>query len=449
MNARYNRGEEEAIPHLKRAVELDPNFAIAWANLGQAESNINEPVLGEEYIRKAYALRDRTSETERFYVDTHYFQVAEDDETKAIEVYKAWAEAYPHDLVPFNNLSVAYQHQGKWEESLTWSNLAVKNAPDDVIPIYARSWTYVGLGRFDDAKTTIDQAVARGSDTSRFHFTLYILAFLRNDRAAMDHELAEAPKYGPGAVADITAVEAMTQAYHGKLNAAKAAFRRAYDVAHAASLNGSMASALYGQACAEALAGDTAAARRDTAPFLAITNAHLYRMRAARVFALAGDEAQAEALLNTLLKERPNATVLNNYDAPVIRAQIELARNNPAKAIEALEPTFEFELADGDLGSGGGGKGMLANYLRAEAYLKLGKGAEAAAEYQKIIDHPGIVRNHMTGALAHWGLGRAYAVEGDQAKARLAYQDFFALWKDADPDVPVLRQAKAEYAKLK
>jgi eukaryotic-like serine/threonine-protein kinase len=448
MNARYNRGEEEAIPHLKRAVELDPNFAIAWANLGQAESNINEPVVGEEYIRKAYALRDRTSETERFYVDTHYFQVAENDETKAIEVYKSWAEAYPHDLVPFNNLSVAYQHEGKWEESLTWSNLAVKNAPDDVIPIYARAWTYVGLGRFDDAKTTIDQAMARGSDTSRFHYTLYILAFLRNDRAAMDHEIAGAAKWGPDAVADMAALEGFTQAYHGKMNAAKAAFKRSYDAARSASLTGSMASALYGQAYAEVLAGDTGAAKRDTAAFLATTDAHLYRMRAARLFALAGDEAQAEALLNSLQKERPNGTLLNNYDAPVIRAQIELARNNPAKAIEALQPTVEFELADGDLGGGGGGKSMLANYLRAEAYLKLGKGAEAAAEYQKIIDHPGNVRNHMTGALAHLGLGRAYALQGDQAKARLAYQDFFALWKDADPDVPVLKEAKAEYAKL-
>ncbi len=449
MNARYNRGEEEAIPDLKKAVELDPNFAIAWANLGQAELNINEPVLGEEYTRKAYALRDRTSETERFYVDTHYFQLVENDELKAIETYKAWADAYPHDLVPFNNISVGYQHLGKWDESLEWSNRAIKISPDDVIPVYARSWTYVGLGRFDDAKTTIDNAMARGMDTPRFHYTLYMLAFLRNDRATMDRELAGAAKFGPGAESDLAALEGSTQAYYGKMNTARASFKRAYDVAHAASLTGSKVNALYGQAYAEALAGDSPAAKRDGAAFLAISDSYLYRLRAARIFALAGDVARAESLVNQIQKERPNATLLNNYDAPVIRAQIELARNNPAKAIELLQPTVEFELADGDVGGEGGGKSMLANYLRGEAYLKSGKGAEAVAEYQQIIDHPGSVRNHMTGALAHFGLGRAYALQGDAAKARLAYQDFFALWKDADTDVPVLVQAKAEYAKLK
>ncbi len=210
-----------------------------------------------------------------------------------------------------------------------------------------------------------------------------------------------------------------------------------------------MAHALSAQAYVEALVGDSAAAKRDGNATLALTDAVAFRIRGARALALAGDAARAEAVVDQLQKAQPNATLLNNYDAPVIRAQIELARNSPAKAIEALQPTLAFELADSDLGGSGGGKGMIANYVRGAAYLKLGKGAEAAAEYQKLIDHPGNVRNHVTGALARLGLGRAYALEGDAAKARLAYQDFFALWKDADADVPVLVQAKAEYAKLK
>ncbi len=179
--------------------------------------NINEPQTAEDDIRKAYALRDRTSETERDYVDTHYYQVVEGDEIKSVEIYKAWAEAYPHDLVPANNIGVAMGHEGKWEESLEWSNRAIKAAPDDVIPIYARAWTFVGLGRFDDAKSTIDQAQARGMDTARFHYVLYHLAFLRNDQAAMDREVVAVSKYGPDAAADIATLQGETLAYHGKL----------------------------------------------------------------------------------------------------------------------------------------------------------------------------------------------------------------------------------------
>ena len=243
-------------------------------------------------------------------------------------------------------------------------------------------------------------------------------------------------------------VQGQTYAYHGKMTEARAAFKRGYDTAQTGGLKSEMASPLYYQALSEALVGDATAAKRDVGAFSAISNSYLYRTRAARVFALAGDNTRAESLANQLAKERPNATSFNTYDQPVIRAQIALNENNPAKAIELLEPAREYELADGDVANAGGGKGMLVNYVLGQAYVKLGKGAEAAAEFQKIIDHPGVVRNYLPGALAHLGLGRAYALQGELAKARLAYQDFFALWKDADPDVPILKEAKAEYAKL-
>jgi predicted Zn-dependent protease len=190
----------------------------------------------------------------------------------------------------------------------------------------------------------------------------------------------------------------------------------------------------------EALYGDTAGAKRDVPLFLAASNSFLYRTRAARVLAIAGDTARAEAQADALAKERPEATLTGGYDVPVIRGMVELARKNPSKAIDALQPATEYELADT--------KALLANTARGDAYLATHQGTQAAAEFQKVIDHVGIVRNEPNGALARLGLARAYAEAGDAAKARLAYQDFFALWKDADPDVPVLKEAKAEYAKL-
>jgi tetratricopeptide (TPR) repeat protein len=201
-----------------------------------------------------------------------------------------------------------------------------------------------------------------------------------------------------------------------------------------------MAQALYLQALVEAMYGDTAGAKRDVPLFLAASNSFLYRTRAARILALTGDSAHAEAQADALEKERPNGTLTINYDVPTIRGIVALDRKNPEKALEALQPALPYELADT--------KGLLATSVRGDAYLAAHQGPQAAAEFQKVIDHSGISRNEPNAALAHLGLARAYALSGDAAKARVAYQDFFGLWKDADPDVPVLKQAKAEYAKL-
>jgi serine/threonine protein kinase len=440
MDARESKSDDVAIPYLKQAVELDPNFAMAWANLGQAETNINESQLGEEYTRKAYELRDRTNETERLYVDTHYADNVSGDQLKAIELYKTWAEEYPHDFIPRNNLSVAYARIGDWKQCMEWSSRAIALVPDDVIVNYARGTSFLGAQRLDDAKMAMDQAMAKGLDTPRFHWTLYYVAFAQNDRSAMDHEVAYVAKFGPDTVSAFLALEGLTAAYHGKLGEARGFFKRSYDVAHGASLKEGMALALYQQALVEALYGDTAGAKRDVALFLAASDSFLYRTRAARVLALTGDSAHAEAQADALEKERPNGTLTIGYDLPTIRGIAELNRKNAAKALDALQPALQYELADT--------KGLLASSVRGDAYLATHQGAQAAAEFQKVVDHSGVSRNEPQAALAHLGLGRAYALSGDNAKARLAYQDFFALWKDADADVPVLKQAKAQYAKL-
>ena len=438
--ARTTKSDEVAIPYLKQAVELDPNFAMAWANLGQAETNINETQLGEEYTRKAYELRDRTNETERLYVDTHYADNVSGDQLKAIELYKTWAEEYPHDFIPRNNLSVAYARIGDWKQCMEWSARAIALVPDDVIVNYARGTSFMGAQRLDDAKMSVEQAMAKGLDTPRFHWTLYYVAFAQNDRATMDHEVAYVAKFGPDTVAQFQVLEGLTAAYHGKLGDARGHFKRAHDVAQAAASKEGMAFALYQQALVEALYGDAAGAKRDVALFVATSNSFLYRTRAARVLALAGDSAHAEAQADALEKERPNGTLAVGYDLPTIRGVAELNRKNAAKALDALQPALQYELADT--------KGLLATSVRGDAYLAAHQGTQAAAEFQKVIDHSGISRNEPNAALAHLGLARAYALNGDAAKARVAYQDFFGLWKDADADVPVLKQAKAEYAKL-
>jgi eukaryotic-like serine/threonine-protein kinase len=441
MDARQNKGDDIAIPFLRQAVALDPNFAIAYGNLGQAEINVGETQLGEEYTQKAYDLRDRTSEAEKFYVDTHYFENLQGDEIKSEEVYKVWRQTYPRDFIPVNNLGVIYEHTGQWDRALAIVLDAEKLAPDDVILILQKSVSYLGLGRIDEAKATIDQALARKVDTPLFHRQLYFIAFLQSDRAGMDREMAASLKLSPEVSAFAIALDGLTSAYAGRMSKARTSWKRAYDGAHAAGLKGGMATTLQMQAYTEALTGDAAAAKRDAAAALAASNSFASRVRVARTLAIAGDTARAETLADQLTKERPTATLAIGYDLPVVRAQIELHRNNPAKAIELLQPALAYEL--------GFSKGMLATYVRGQAYLQLHQGAEAAAEFQKIVDHPGVVLNELTGALAHLGLARAYALQGDDAKARLAYQDFFALWKDADSDVPVLKDAKAEYAKLK
>jgi tetratricopeptide (TPR) repeat protein len=192
---------------------------------------------------------------------------------------------------------------------------------------------------------------------------------------------------------------------------------------------------------AEAEVGDDTGARRDAAAALGNNSASLRaRTNAAYALARAGDAARAEAVVAVLAKENPSNTMVNSFDLPVIRATLEIGRNNPAKAVEILQSVMPFDLANQ--------RAMLSTYQRGRAYLALHKGSEAAAEFQKIVDHPGVVLNSITGALAKLGLARAYAAEGDPAKARVAYQDFFALWKDADPNVPILLAAKSEYAKL-
>jgi serine/threonine protein kinase/tetratricopeptide (TPR) repeat protein len=441
LQARANKGEETAAPFFKQAVALDPNFAMAYATLGQVQTNMGERSVGAEYTKKAYTLRDRASEAEKFYIDSHYYDNVTGDVDQGIQVYQLWTQTYPRDAIPWNNLGVSYSLLGQWEKSLPAVRQANQLDPDDSISFVALAGSYVGLGRFDEAKATLDQAIARKLDVPNLHQMLYLLAFVQNDLPTMDRELSIFASKGPTAEALSFALAGQTEAYSGRIEKARGSLERARTAYAGLHRDEPAAQALNILAIIEAEVGDDAGARGDAVAALALNSASLrVRTDAAYVFARAGDAARAESIAAEIAKDHPSNTLTNGFDLPTIHAAIEIGRNNPAKAVEILQRAVPYELANQ--------RRMLSTYQRGRAYLALHKGTEAAAEFQKIADHPGVVHNSVTGALAKLGLARAYTLEGDTAKARVTYQDFLALWKDADPKIALLVAAQSEYGKL-
>jgi serine/threonine protein kinase len=438
--ARGNKGEDSAAPFFKQAVALDPNFAMAYAVLGQVETNLGERSIGTEYTKKAYDLRDRASEPEKFYIESHYHNNVTGDVEKGIQVYQLWAQTYPRDSIPRGNLAVEYTSLGQWEKALPEALEAHRISPDESINVFQVAFIYMGLGRLDEAKATINEALARKLDVPTFHFLLYQLAFLQRDSATMAHELSTLSNFSPETAAVASLIEANSEAYWGHLGKAQASFQASARGAESLGKKGSAANANAAQAFIEAVVDDAAAAKKDAAAALAFDSSPQLQSEAAYAFARAGDAARAELLVGEIAKEHPSGTLENAYDFPTIRAAIETNRNNPGKAVEILQPVLPYDLANN--------RELLSAYERGRACLLLHKGNEAAAEFQKLLDHQGIVKNSIVGALAHLQLGRAYAIAGDSAKARAAYQDFFALWKDADANIPILVAAKSEYAKL-
>src|SRR6202789_1391025 len=336
---RTTQGDEASTPFFKQAVALDPNFAIAYATLGQVEWNQGEHALGIEYTEKAYALRDRASEAEKFYIDSHYYGNVTGDVDQAEQVYQLWTQTYPRDSIPFNNLAVCYVQLGQWEKALPIVRQAHQLAPEESLAFVGLGSAYVGLGRFDEAKATIDQALAAKLDVSNFHRILYWLAFLQNDSAAMDRELSILASRGPENAASALVLAAATEAYTGRMEKARASTERARTAYEALHENEPAAQALSTLAMKEAEVGDDPGARRDAAAALANHSASLSaRANAAYALARAGDAARAESILAELAKDHPSDTILNSFDLPVTRAALEIGRNIPARAIEILQP---------------------------------------------------------------------------------------------------------------
>jgi serine/threonine protein kinase/Flp pilus assembly protein TadD len=434
-----------AVAPLQRAIRLDPNFAMAYASLGTIYSNLGEKNQSAENTRKAYELRDRVSEREKFYIESHYYHYVAGDLEKAGQVYELWARAYPRDDVPPTNLGVIYTSLGQHDKALAAALDDLQLDPGSAISYANIVGCYIALNRLEEARAIDEKAHAKKLDSPSLSEYEYALAFLQNDAAGMAKQVAHAA--GSAGVEDVLLdMEADTAAYSGRLGKARELTRRAVASAEHADEKETGASYQAEAAIREALFGNTAEARQRTAAALALSTGRDVQFAAALALAIAGDSPRAQSLSEDLVRRFPDDTMVQFNYLPAIRAQLALARRDAPKAVEALQPAAPSELglpSESNLNLS-----LCPVYLRGEAYLAMHQGREAAAEMQKILDHPGLVVNESIGALAHVGLGRAYALSGDTAKAKTAYQDFFALWKDADPDIPILKQAKAEYGKL-
>jgi eukaryotic-like serine/threonine-protein kinase len=432
-----------AIPFLRHAIQIDPNFATAYNALGLAYGNLGESILSAEAIRKAYELRERVSERERLGIEGVYYAEALGDLNKAQQTWELWIQTYPRDWVPHNLLGATLAGLGQYDQAISETREAIRLNSADGIDYGVLVGEYVGLNRADDAQSVAKQATAQGLEQAVEGLPLYGLAFLQNDQAGMARQInLTAGK--PGIEDPLLATEADTAAYFGRLQQARQFSRSAADSAHRAGENETAATYVANESLRDALFGLYPEARQQARAALVQSHGVVVEFSSAMSLAILGDATGAQTLADDLAKLFPENTLVQSACLPELRAQLALDRGDPAKAIELLQNAVPYELggfpAEFSLGPA---------YVRGEAYLAARKGNEAAAEFQKILDHRGIVLNAPLGALAHLQIGRAYALAGDKDKARVAYQDFLALWKDADPDIPVLKQAKAEYAKLR
>jgi len=438
------KGDSEAVPFMKRAIELDPNFAMAYAGLGIEYSNLGQAGLASEYARKAYSLRDHVSDRERYRISAFYFQYVTGEIDKAVEAYQLWAKSYPRDMVPHGNVGSLYSSLGEYDKAVSETEAAQHLEP--TITDYANLATdYLAVNRLQDARTTLQEAQQNHFDGLFIRTNLYSIAFLTGDPAQMAAQSAWAAGR-PGEEDQMLNIEADTEAYYGRMAKARDLARRAADSAVRADAKETAAQWIVWQAVREVEVGDVAAAKQSVAHALALAPGRDVRVLSAQVLARAGEFSQAKAIIDTLKKSEGTNMYLKDYWFPVVEASMDLAQHAPDRAIIALEPSLPYELGSPTPENTGT---LQPAYLRGLAYLAQKNGAAAAAEFQKLIDHTGVVQNFLLGSLARLQLARAYAVSGDSVKAKSAYQNFLTLWKDADPDVPILKQAQAEYTRLK
>ena len=444
----YATGSLAAIPFYRHATELDPNLALAYAMLGRSHGDIGETDTASEYIRKAYDLRDRASEPEKYFITTNFHIVITGDLEKAKQSCELWMQAYPRADTPHNLLSGGiYPVFGQYEKAVEEGTEGVRLSPDFAIAYTNLMFDYISLNRLDEAKGSYEEALKHKLDNQFMSTGRYVIAFLQNDATGMARQVAaSADKVGTEDA--LLGLEAETGGYFGRLKSAREYSRRAMDSAQRAQEKETAALYVALSGVREGFFGNAEEARRRAALALEHSTARDVQYGAALALAYAGDDSRARALTDDLAKRLPEDTLAQFSYLPTLRGKLAVNRGNAAEAIESLRAAAPYELGVAT-SSAFYWTAMLPVYVRGEAYLTAHQASDAADEFQKILEHRGIVTNEPIGALARLGMARAYAIQGDSAKARAAYQDFFALWKDADSDIPILRQAKAEYDKLK
>jgi len=433
------KGESAAgIPFFQRAIRLDPEFAIAYAALGNAYANRGETGLASANIRKAYELSAHVSEHERLYIESHYDEFVTGDLFKASQVYELWAATFPNDEAPRTNLAVIDNDLGKFDRSLELAKQAVRIAVHDGQSYANLVDAYISLNNPDQANAVARQAMAQNLDSSQLRLYLYDVAFLQQNSAGMQQQLSWASGE-PGVEDAFLDDQANALAAAGQLARARELTRRAVASARQAGEKETAAGYEIDEAQREAVFGNDAEAQRAAETALVLAKDRDTQYGAALAFALSGAAGRAQPLAGQLDKAFPNDTLVQYLYLPAIRGAIAVRQNDPARAVEALDVTHPYEV--------GVAGGLLPVYIRGLAYLEAHEGEKAEAEFQKIIEHPGVVLNAPIGPLAHLEIGRARLMQGRAAQAKAAYEDLTNLWKNADSDIPIYREAQAEYAK--
>ena len=436
-DAKHQLGLElDAAPHYQRAIELDPNFAMAYARLGAVYTNLGQQELSDQNRQKAFELRDRASEREKLYIMSHYYGDAGqlDKAITALEMYK---QEYPRDYIPSNNLATIYIQLGQFDNAVENARQAVALDPWSVNGYSNLAAAYAGLNRVEEAKATLNDAFQHNVNTAGVHMQMAMLHWSQGDEQAMEKELEKA-EAGPGKEYSVTGFRSGLAGMRGQLRQARELTRQNMQVTDQLGLKDAAPVMLAQQAVFEAVVGDHAQAVRDASQALQRSSSINVETNTAFVYAITGDEKKALSLADDILRRRPNDTIAQFVTAPLVKALLEIHRGDTAKAMDLLDTAALYGRANSGV-----------HYVRGLAYLKAGQGADAAREFQNILDHKAFYGIDSLVPLSHLGLARAQAMQGNLAQSRIEYQNFFAAWKDADPDVPLLKEAKAEYDKVK
>ncbi len=435
------RGNTAPLPLYKRAVELDPNFAMAYAALSVSYLNLEEFERASRNAIRSYQLREKVSERERFYIESNYYMTATGELEKAAQIDEMWKQTYPRDDPPAADLGFIYAHLGNWDRALEEFREALRLDPSHVVHYGNLAVAYAALNRLQEAEEVYKPAEDRQIEGEFLLQSRYWVAFLRGDTERMSEAVSVAMRE-PGAQDLLLATQADTEGWYGRLKKAQELTSQAMDSAQHNDAEERAAAYEVAAALRDVESGYRKQARDEAKAALRLAPNRDVRAMAALALTRAGDTAGAANLASVLDRAFPLDTLVQRYWLPTIRAAVALERKDPNRAIELLKVASPIELQYSPAI-------LCPVYLRAESYLMLRDGYHAAAEFQKFIGHRGLVRNFPWGAQARAGLARAYALQGDTAKAQAAYRDFLTLWKDADADIPILKQARAEYVTLR
>jgi eukaryotic-like serine/threonine-protein kinase len=436
----------DAVPLFQRAIRLDPKFAMAYASLGTSYHNLGEKGLSADITKEAYELRGHVSEWERFYIESHYYHFVTGELEKARQIYELWQQTYPRESVAPNNLGQIYLSLGQYDKAFSESHDAWRLAPDDGLSISNLVQAYIRLNRIDEARSLAEKTLPKNPDSLDLHVFLYEIAFLNGKPDGLAKQAAWAVGK-PKKENILLYFQADTAAYAGHLSQARDLSRQAVASSERAGSKEMAADCQAGAALREALIGNAPEAKRLAAAAVALSNGRDAQYTAALAFALAGDSEQTVKLGDDLAERFPADTIVQFNYLPTLRAQFALNHGEGDKALAALQAAAPYELGIG--GTSNFSTNLCPVYVRGQVYLQTHQGEQAAGEFQEVLDRRGVVVNAPIAALARLGVARSYVLSGDAVKARAAYDQFLSLWKDADQSIPVLQQARAEYAKLK